>query len=57
MGKSRRKINKLKRKIKEQKVKLRVPVAPPSIRMKSKKDYDRTQQKQQLRKDLDGNTF
>jgi hypothetical protein len=55
MAKYKRKINKLRRKLKEQKVKLRIPVAPPSISMKSQKDYDRKQQKQQLKEILNEN--
>jgi hypothetical protein len=57
MAKSKRKINRLKRKLKDQKVKLRIPVAPPSISMKCKKDYNRKQQKQQLNKDLNENNY
>jgi hypothetical protein len=57
MAKSKRKINKLRRKLKEQKVKLRIPVAPPSISMKSQKDYNRNQQKQQLKKSLNENNY
>lgn len=57
MAKSKRKINRLKRKLKDQKVKLRIPVAPPSISMKCKKDYNRKQQKQQLNKDLNENSY
>jgi hypothetical protein len=53
MGKSKRKINKLKRKLMESKVKPRIPVAPPSISMKSKKDYNRHEGKKQLKKLLE----
>lgn len=49
MAKSKRKINKLKRKLMESKIKPRIPVAPPSISMKSKKDYDRNKGKKQLK--------
>lgn len=47
MGKAKRKINKLERKKKKQKIKPRIPVAPPSIAMKSKKDYDRKKVKKE----------
>lgn len=53
MGKSKRKINKLKRKLMESKIKPRIPVAPPSISMKSKKDYNRHENKKQLKKMLE----
>lgn len=53
MGKSKRKINKLKRKLMESKVKPRIPVAPPSISMKSKKDYNRHEGRKQLKKLLE----
>jgi hypothetical protein len=50
MGKAKRKINKLERKKKKQEIKPRIPVAPPSIAMKSKKDYDRSKSKQEVKK-------
>ena len=45
MGKAKRKINKLRRKKLKQKVKPRVPVAPPGYAMKSKMDYNRNNNK------------
>jgi hypothetical protein len=53
MGKAKRKINKLRRKLKNMKIKPRIPVAPPSIVMKSKKDYDRRKMKQETKKMVD----
>jgi hypothetical protein len=50
MGKAKRKINKLERKKKKQKIKPRIPVAPPSITMKSKKDYNRKNIKKETKK-------
>ena len=50
MGKAKRKINKLERKKKKQEIKPRIPVAPPSIAMESKKDYDRSKSKQEVKK-------
>lgn len=41
MGKAKRKINRLRRKLLKQKAKKRIPVAPPGFTMKSDKDYDR----------------
>lgn len=55
MGKAKRKINKLERKKKKQKVKPRIPVAPPSIAMKSKKDYNRNSAKEQTKKMVEDN--
>lgn len=49
MGKAKRKINKLERKKKKQEIKPRIPVAPPSIAMKSKKDYDRKKVKEETK--------
>lgn len=49
MGKAKRKINKLERNKKKQEIKPRIPVAPPSISMKSKKDYDRNKIKKQTK--------
>lgn len=48
MGKAKRKINKLERKKKKQEIKPRIPVAPPSIAMKTKKDYDRKKVKKEI---------
>ena len=56
MGKAKRKIKKLERKKKEQKIKPRIPVAPPSIGMKSKKDYDRNQVKKDVKKMVENDT-
>lgn len=50
MGKAKRKINRLRRKLKNMKIKPRIPVAPPSFVMKSKKDYDRKKMKQETKK-------
>jgi len=50
MGKAKRKINKLERKKKKQEIKPRIPVAPPSITMKSKKDYNRKKIKEETKK-------
>ena len=50
MGKAKRKINRLRRKLLQQKVKPRIPVAPPGSAMKSKKDYDRSKSKRDLEK-------
>ena len=50
MGKAKRKINRLKRLKMKQKIKPRVPVAPPTIVMKSPKDYSRTKSKLELKK-------
>lgn len=47
MGKAKRKINRLERKKLKQKVKPRIPVAPASFSMKSKKDYDRKKTKKE----------
>jgi hypothetical protein len=45
MGKAKRKINRLRRKKLKQKIKPRIPVAPPGYAMKSKMDYDRKNNK------------
>ena len=50
MGKAKRKINKLERKKKKQEIKPRIPVAPPSVAMKSKKDYNRKKIKEETKK-------
>jgi hypothetical protein len=55
MGKAKRKINRLERKKKKQDVKPRIPVAPPSIAMKSKKDYNRNKMKQDTKKMVENN--
>jgi hypothetical protein len=49
MAKAQRKINRLRRHKAKQKIKPRIPVAPPSIAMKSKKDYDRKKIKQETK--------
>jgi len=45
MGKSKRKIKRLRRKFMKQKVKPRIPVAPPGFAFKTDKDYDRKKSK------------
>jgi hypothetical protein len=50
MGKAKRKINRLERKKRKQEIKPRIPVAPPSIAMKSKKDYDRKRVKEETKR-------
>ena len=57
MGKAKRKINKLERKKKKQKIKPRIPVAPPSIAMKSKKDYNRKKIKEETEKMVKDNEW
>ena len=53
MGKSQRKINRLRRKKLKQKVKPRIPIAPPGYGMKSKMDYDRKDHKKTIKKLMD----
>ncbi len=53
MGKAKRKINKLRRKKLKQKVKPRIPVAPPGYAMKSEMDYDRKSHKKATKKLVD----
>lgn len=53
MGKAKRKINRLRRKKLKQKVKPRIPVAPPGYGMKSKMDYDRKSHKKITKKLVD----
>lgn len=53
MGKAKRKINKLRKKKLKQKVKPRIPVAPPGYGMRSKMDYDRKDLKKAMKKLLD----
>ena len=50
MGKSKRKINRLRRKFLKKKVKRRIPVAPPSFAFKTDKDYDRKKLKKDTKK-------
>jgi hypothetical protein len=50
MGKAKRKINRLKRKLIKKGVKIRIPIAPPQKSMKTKKDYDRKKHKQETKK-------
>lgn len=50
MGKSKRKINKLRRKMLKNKIRRRIPVAPPTIVMKTDRDYDRKQGKLEIKK-------
>lgn len=54
MGKAKRKINKLQRK-KKKKVKERLPIAPPTIVIKSKKEYDRKKDKPKTKEILEKN--
>jgi len=51
MGKAKRKINKLRRKMLKKKIKPRIPVAPPTIVHKSGKDYNRQNAKKELLKE------
>ena len=53
MGKAKRKINRLRRKLIKRGVKLRIPIAPPGFSMKSKKDYDRNKSKKEVKKIVD----
>lgn len=53
MGKAKRKINKLRREKLKQKVRPRIPVAPPGYGMKSKMDYDRKDYKKDAKKPAD----
>lgn len=55
MGKSQRKINRLRRNKLKQKIKPRIPVAPPGFGMKSKMDYDRNGHKKTTKKMVDEN--
>ena len=55
MGKAQRKINKLRRKKLEQSIGPRIPVAPPTITFKSKKDYDRKNNKKEIEKEVKSN--
>lgn len=50
MGKAKRKINRLRRRLLKKSIKMRIPVAPPGKAMKSKKDYDRKKHKQETEK-------
>lgn len=50
MGKAKRKINRLRRKLLKNGVKLRIPVAPPGFAFKTDKDYDRNKTKQETKK-------
>ena len=49
MGKAKRKINRLRRKKLKQKIRPRIPVAPPGFVMKSKIDYNRNDNKKIIR--------
>lgn len=55
MGKAKRKINRLRRKMLKKKVKPRIPVAPPGYGMKTEKDYDRKKLKKEVKDMLDKN--
>jgi hypothetical protein len=55
MGKAQRKINKLRRKKLEQSIGPRIPVAPPTITFKSKKDYSRKNKKKDIEKEIKDN--
>jgi hypothetical protein len=50
MGKAKRKINRLRRKLLKNGVKRRIPVPPPGYAMRSDKDYDRSKMKQETKK-------
>jgi len=52
MAKAKRKINKLARKKAKQEIKPRIPVAPPTIVIKPKKQYDRKDNKKIIEKEL-----
>lgn len=54
MGKAKRKINRLRRAKMKKKIKPRIPVAPPGFSMKTKKDYDRKNNKDIIKEELDG---
>lgn len=55
MGKAKRKINRLRRKMLKKKIKPRIPVAPPGQTMKSEKDYDRKKVKNETKKIVEEN--
>ena len=55
MGKAQRKINNLRRKKLEQSIGPRIPVAPPTITFKSKRDYDRKNTKKEIAKEVESN--
>ena len=50
MGKSKRKINRLRRKLLKNGFKMRIPVPPPGFAFKTDKDYDRNKIKQETKK-------
>jgi len=50
MGKAKRKINRLRRKLLKSKIKPRIPVAPPGYSHKSEMDYDRKKNKKEVKK-------
>lgn len=52
MGKAKRKINRLRRKLLKKKVKPRIPIAPPGKAHKTKKDYNRQNLKKETKKIL-----
>lgn len=54
MGKAKRKINRLKRSKMKKKIKIRIKVAPPGFSMKTKKDYDRKNNKHVIKEELNG---
>lgn len=49
----RRKLSKLLKSL--PKVKIRIPIAPPGYSHKTKKDYDRRQNKKAVEREMDGN--
>lgn len=53
MGKAKRKINRLRRKMIKKGFNPRIPIAPPSVRMKTKKDYNRANNKKAIKENLD----
>lgn len=50
MGKAKRKINRLRRKLLKNGVKLRIPIAPPNISFKTQRDYDRKEHKKETKR-------
>ncbi len=53
MGKAKRKINRLRRKLLKRGVRSRIPIAPPGYAMKTDKDYDRSKMKKETKKLVD----
>jgi len=55
MGKAKRKINRLRRKLLKKKSWLRIPIAPPGYALKSDKDYDRKKLKKETKEMVNNN--